>query len=136
MARAFNSFHALVLGGVLLVGLLSEPLRAQEGLPYPGGSKIGFEWQYSCSNGKDCSFSCPGTGGASHVTKLAIHLGTIPLGDTEKVGGIFYEFSTVEIPRANGFSLTTGISTLSCQVNGMNLDYSGPPRTNSLSAAR
>ena len=63
-------------------------------------------------------------------------LRTQPIGDTEKVGGIFYEFSTVEIPRANGFSLTTGISTLSCQVNGMNLDYSGPPRTNSLSATR
>jgi hypothetical protein len=137
MARASKSFHVLVLGGVLLVGgPLLEPLGAESGLPYPGGSKIAFEWQYSCSNGKNCSFSCPGTGGASHVTKLSIHLGTIPLGDTEKVGGIFYEFSTMEIPRANGFSLTTGISTLSCQVNGMNLDYSGPPRTNSLSAAR
>ena len=101
MARASESFHALVLSGVVLVGgPLLEPLRAQEGLPYPGGSKIAFEWQYSCSNGKNCSFSCRGTGGASHVTKLSIHLGTIPLGDTEKVVGIFYEFSTMEIPRA------------------------------------
>ena len=38
---------------------------------------------------------------------------------------MFYEFSTAQIPRANGFSLTTGISTISCQVNGMELDYSG-----------
>ena len=36
---------------------------------------------------------------------------------------------TVQIPRANGFSLTTGISTLSCQVNGMDLDYSGPRKS-------
>jgi len=54
--------------------------------------------------------------------------GDHPLRGTEKAFGIFYEFSTIEIPRANGFSLTTGISTLSCQVSGMNLDYSGPLR--------
>ena len=35
----------------------------------------------------------------------------------------------LQIPRANGFSLTTGISTLSCQVNGMDLDYSGPRKS-------
>jgi hypothetical protein len=136
MARAAKSFHALVLGGVLLVGgPLLEPLRAQEDLPYPGGSET-FDWQYSCANGKDCSFSCPGTGGASHVTKLSIHLGTIPLRSTERAFGIFYEFSTMEIPRANGFSLTTGISTLSCQVNGMNLDYWGPSKDRPLQTPR
>lgn len=27
-------------------------------------------------------------------------------------------------PPANGFSITTGISTLSCQMNGMDLNYS------------
>jgi hypothetical protein len=135
MAQASKSFLALVLGGVLLVGgPLVESLRALDGkrsesdTPYPGGSQITFEWQYSCSDGKNCSFNCPGAGGGTHVTKLAIHLGTIPLGDTEKAVGIFYEFSTKEIPRANGFSITTGISTLSCQVSGMDLDYSGPPR--------
>jgi hypothetical protein len=157
MAQASKSFLALVLGGVLLVGgPLVESLRALDGkrsesdTPYPGGSQITFEWQYSCSDGKNCSFSCPGAGSASwptasssvatsaplsrathggaHITRLAIHLGTIPLGSTEKAVGIFYEFSTKEIPRANGFSITTGISTLSCQVSGMDLDYSGPPR--------
>jgi hypothetical protein len=76
------------------------------------------------------------SGGASNVTKLAIHLGTIPLRSTEKAFGIFYEFSTMEIPRANGFSLTTGISTLSCQVNGMNLDYSGPSKDRPLQTPR
>jgi hypothetical protein len=66
--------------------------------------------------------------------KLAIHLQTIPLNGNQRAFGIFYEFSTMEIPRSNGFSITTGISTLSCQVNGMNLDYSGPPK--SVEAAR
>jgi hypothetical protein len=87
--------------------------------------EIAFEWQYSCPNGKGCSFSCPGSGGASNVTKLGIYLGAIPLNSTQRAAGVFYEFSTAQIPHANGFAITTGISTLSCQVQGMNLDFSG-----------
>jgi hypothetical protein len=141
MPSISKSFHALVLGGVLLVGgSLVQSLSAQDGKRseggprFPGASAVAFEWQYSCANGRGCSFSCPGAGGAANVTKLAIHLETIPLSGSQRAVGIFYEFSTVEIQRANGFSITTGISTLSCQVNGMNLDYSGPPK--SLEAAR
>jgi hypothetical protein len=168
---ASKCFHALALSAVLLISAaLAEPLHAQGekrselGPPNPGGSDIAFEWQYSCTNGKGCSFSCPGTGGAStvtnpgsggvsnvtnlgsvgassvtnprsagasNVTKLAIHMGTIHLGGSHDVVGIFYEFSTVQIPRGNGFSITTGIGRLSCQVSGMNLDYSGPPKDRS-----
>ena len=134
MPRISKSFHALVLGGVLLSGgPFVQSLSAQDGkrseTPYPGASEVAFEWQYSCPNGKGCSFNCPGSGGASSVTKLAIHLGTISLSGAQRAFGTFYEFSTMQIPRANGFSITTGISTLSCQVNGMNLDYSGPPKS-------
>jgi hypothetical protein len=99
-----------------------------EGPPYPGGADITFQWDYSCPTGKACSFSCPGAGGASSVTKLSIYLGTIPVGSTQNAEAVFYEFSTRDIPRGNGFSINTGISTLSCQVNGMKLDYSGPPK--------
>jgi hypothetical protein len=128
------------LGIITLLLALAPVLHAQDEKrsktdpQYPGGSEIAFEWQYSCPTGRGCSFNCPGSGGGSNVTKLAIHLGTIPLRGTERAFGIFYEFSTMEIPRANGFSLTTGISTLSCQMNGMNLDYSGPPKERSLQA--
>jgi hypothetical protein len=129
-----KSFHALVLGGVLLVGgpfvqsLSAQDGKRSEGGP-PGASEVAFEWRYSCPNGRGCSFSCPGSGGGSNVTKLIIDLGAIPVGSTEHAAGVFYEFSTMQIPRANGFALTTGISTLSCQVNGMKLDYSGPTDT-------
>ena len=143
MARLSKSFHALVLGGVLLVGgPLVESLSAQDekrseaGPPYPGASDVAFEWQYSCINGKGCSFNCTGSGGAANVTKLTIHLGTIPVSGNQKAFGTFYEFSTMEIPLGNGFNLTTGISTLSCQVNGMKLDYSGPPINKSLQVAK
>jgi hypothetical protein len=134
MHRVSESFKSLVLGCLLLVsGALVQSLSAQDGkrsdAPYLGASEVAFEWQYSCTNGKACSFSCPGSGGASNVTKLTLQLGSIPLGDDQKAFGIFYKFSTMQIPRANGFSLTTGISTLSCQVNGMDLDYSGPRKS-------
>jgi hypothetical protein len=131
MHRVFKSFQSLVLGCILVVsGALVQSPRAQDGkgsdTPYQGASEVAFEWQYSCVNGKACSFNCPGSGGASNVTKLTLQLGSIPLGGDQKAFGVFYKFSTMQIPRANGFSLTTGISTLSCQVNGMDLDYSGP----------
>ena len=136
MPRISKSFHALVLGGVLLIGgpfvqslSAQDGKRSEGGASDPGASEVAFEWQYSCPNGKGCSFNCPGAGGASNVTKLTMHLGTIALRGNQRAFGIFYEFSTMQISRANGFSLTTGISTLSCQVNGMNLDYSGPPKS-------
>jgi len=136
MPRVSKGFYTLVLGAALLVGgPLMQPLSAQDGKRPEGGradsgpSEVTFEWQYSCPNGRGCSFNCPGAGGGANVTKLAIQLQTIPLSGNQRAFGIFYEFSTVEIPRSNGFSITTGISTLSCQVNGMNLDYSGPPKS-------
>ena len=133
MRKANMSFLALVLSWVLLIGgplmqsaSAQDGKRSEDGAPYLGASEVAFEWQYSCTDGKACSFNCPGSGGASNVTALTLQLGTIPLSSNQRAFGIFYKFSTVQIPRANGFSLTTGISTLSCQVNGMDLDYSGP----------
>ena len=127
-------FNALIVISALLIGSV-PPLHAQEGKsasagsPYPSGLEIAFTWQYSCPDGRGCSFSCPGAGGANNVTKLSIYLGAISLHSTDHAAGVFYEFSTMQIPRANGFALTTGISTLSCQVQGMNLDFSGPKDT-------
>lgn len=133
MHRVSKNLPALVLGSILLVGsALGQPASAQDGKrsqDAPGASDVTFEWQYSCPSGKGCSFNCPGSGGASSVTKLTLQLGSIPVGGNQRAFGVFYKFSTLQVPRANGFSLTTGISTLSCQVNGMDLDYSGPRKT-------
>jgi hypothetical protein len=134
MFRVSRGCRALIWGGVaLVVGSLAQPAVAQEAkrseaVP-TGASEVAFEWQYSCTGGKACSFTCPGSGGASNVTKLTLQLGSIPLTGGQRAFGVFYRFSTAQIPRANGFSLTTGISTLSCQVNGMDLDYSGPRKS-------
>jgi hypothetical protein len=78
MPRVPIRFYTLVLGAALLVsGPLMQPLSAQDGKRpeagaiYSGPSEVTFEWQYSCPNGRGCSFNCPGAGGAANVTKLA-----------------------------------------------------------------
>jgi hypothetical protein len=50
-------------------------------------------------------------------------------GTDENAYALFYDFSTVEFPRGNGFVVAAGLSSLSCQVNGMTLDYSGQPKS-------
>jgi len=96
--------------------------------PYPGDSQITFEWNYTCPKGQACTFTCPGSSGGSRVTKLDLYLGSIPIGNNQRSTAIFYNFSTEYFPHSNGFSISTGIGVLSCQVNGLRLDYSGPPR--------
>jgi len=101
--------------------------KGKSGPPYPVGSDITFQWKYSCPSSRGCAFSCPGVGGAAHATKLTVYLGRIRIGSDRNALALFYEFSTKEIAHGNGFTIDTGLGTLSCQVNGMTLDYSGPP---------
>jgi len=98
--------------------------------PYPVGSDIIFQWIYSCDDTKGCSFNCPGVGGASHVSKLTIYMGSVRIDGEKTSSAYFYEFSTRDIRRGNGFSVNSGLNSLSCQVNGMVLDYSGPLKSN------
>ena len=41
------------------------PLWAQDSKRpiYPKGFEVTIDWQYSCPDGKGCSFNCPGSGG-------------------------------------------------------------------------
>jgi hypothetical protein len=130
--------RAQVLGVLLLAGQIINPSLAQERgklpssaeslPPYPNGSNITFEMNYSCTNSRVCAFNCPGAGGENYAKQLTIYLGTIPIGVNQQ-SAIFYRFSTSEYSQGNGFSISAGLSVLACQVNGMALDYSGPPQT-------
>jgi hypothetical protein len=124
----------LVILGTVFAAALVNPLKAQDKMSpnaswptYPGGSDITYQWDYSCPSGGECSFTC-GSGGASHVSKLGIYLGTMPVGADQKNSTLFYEFTTRELRRGSGFTVNSGLSTLQCQVNGLTVDYSGPPR--------
>jgi hypothetical protein len=125
------------LGTPLFVGSLLTVSWAQNGTgsqtpapPFLSGAEIMSQLNYSCPNNTACSFVCSGGRvGADHVTKLTIYLGTIPLGNDQNAPILFYDFSTRELPNSSGFSISAGLSTLSCQVNGLTLDYVGrPPR--------
>jgi hypothetical protein len=131
---------SLLLAAVMFVLQLTDPSWAQKtpappsadadqpNPPYPGESHITFQWNYSCPAARACSFRCPGAGGATSVTTLDIYLGVMPTGTDQHGLALFYNFVTQNIPRGNGFSVSNGTAILSCQVNGMRLDYSGPPK--------
>ena len=91
--------------------------------PYLSGAEITSQFSYSCRCETACSFICPGGvgGGADHVTKWTIYLGTMPLGNDQNAPALFYEFSTRQISNPSGFSISAGLSSLSCQVNGLRL---------------
>jgi len=102
----------------------AAPLWAQDSKRaiYPKGFEVTSEWQYSCPDGKGCSFNCPGSGGANNVTRLSIFLGSVPIGKNGNSAGIFYAFTSTQTLRGSGFAVTTGIGVLACQVQGMTLD--------------
>src|SRR5262249_10092964 len=64
--------------------------------------------------------------------EIDCYLGTMPLGNNQNASALFYDFSTRERPNSSGFSISAGLSTLSCQVNGLTLDYVGRPRSRRL----
>jgi hypothetical protein len=92
---------------------------------FPTGAEITFQWNYTCRSSKPCAFSC---GATNSVKTLTLYLGTIPVGNNQKNSVIFYFYSTATVPFNDGFRISGGpASTLSCNVSGMTLDYSGPP---------
>jgi hypothetical protein len=130
---------ALIFGALLFTTLNSSWAQdAKElvvGKPnplYPDEAQITFQWNYECPINRACTFFCRGAGGgggSDHVTRLDIYLGTLPLNGVqqERAAALFYDFSSREFPHSAGFAISTGINSLSCQVNGPILKYSGPP---------
>ena len=82
---------------------------------YPKGFEVTTDWQYSCPEGKGCSFNCPGSGGANNVTSLSIFLGSVPIGKKENSAGIFYEFTSTQTLRGSGFLALDAIAIASAQ---------------------
>jgi len=136
--RTANWSRATILGTLLfapLNSLAQDTGALPSGKPnplYPDEAEITFQWNYECPIHRPCTFVCRGAGGAGgsdHVIRLDIYLGTLPLNGVqqERAAAIFYDFSSSEFPHSAGFAISTGINSLSCQVNGLILKYSGPP---------
>jgi hypothetical protein len=125
--------RALFLGTLLLAGpLLSTAWAQNETTPTQTGPHFPFtktisQWEYSCTAGLARSFVCPG-GEGTQVIKLRLYLGTVSIDGSKNTPAVFYEFNSRQFPHASGFSMSNGLGTLSCQVNGMILDYYGPSK--------
>ena len=133
-----NGSHAIILGTLLFATANSSwaqdsgVVTSKPNQLYPDEAEITFQWNYECPSNRPCTFFCRGAGGgggSDHVTRLDIYLGTLPLNGVqqERASAIFYDFSSREFPHSSGFAISTGINSLSCQVNGMILNHSGPP---------
>jgi hypothetical protein len=122
--------RTLSLGTLLFAFLSLNVCLAQNKADEPTFpfTKSIFRWDYSCPAGFGCSFVCPGLGGAAHVINLRIYLGAISIDGSQTSPALFYEFSTREFPHSMGFGIGSSLSILSCQVNGMALNYSGPSK--------
>jgi hypothetical protein len=127
----FRGLLLSTIGTLVFVSPFLSPSWAQDkAQPVPpvlAGAEITSQLNYSCPSNTACSFTCRGGvgGGADHVIKLTIYLGTMALGNDQNAPALFYDFSTRERANSSGFSISTGLSTLSCQVNGLTLDYLG-----------
>ena len=124
--------RTLSLGMLTYAFLSSNMCWAQNKADEPAFpfTKSIFQWDYSCPAGiNNCSFDCPGVNSAMDPSsKLRLYLGTISVDGGQNVPAIYYEFSERGVPRASGFSIGSGLSTLSCRILGMTLDYSGPSK--------
>jgi hypothetical protein len=137
--RSDSCLGALIFGALLVATLNSswaqdakELVVGKSNPLYPDEAQITFQWNYECPSNRPCTFVCRGAGGgggSDHVTRLDIYLGTLPLNGVqqERAAAIFYDFSSREFPHSAGFAISTGINSLSCQMNGLILKYSGSP---------
>jgi hypothetical protein len=87
--RFSASWSGALIVAALLFGTLNltwaqdaDALRAGKPNPaYPAEAQIAFQWNYTCPTNIACMFRCPGAGGvggAEHVSRLDLYLGTLP----------------------------------------------------------
>ena len=125
--------RALLLGTLLFASQFfsfawaqneTGPFQTSPHFPF---SKTLYQWNYFCPNGVACSFICPG-GDGTQIVKLRMYLGMVSFDGGQDTPAVYYEFISRQYPYGSGFSMGTGRVALSCQVNGMTLEYYGPPK--------
>jgi hypothetical protein len=107
--------------------LLPEPPNQ----PLPSTFKPSFQWNYVCPRenaAAGCSLSCPPNAAIGSVVAAQIWLGTNDLGNTS-IPAVYYYFvyfNGREKLVGAGFAQST--RNLACQVVGLKVSYSGPPK--------
>ena len=107
--------------------LLPEPPNQ----PFPSAFKPSFQWNYVCPRenaAAGCSLACPPNAAIGSVMAAQIWLGANDFGNGS-IPAIYYYFAYFngrEKLVGAGFAHST--RTLSCQVVGLKVSYSGPPK--------
>ena len=107
------------------------PLPEPPNQAFPSTFKPSFQWNYVCPRenaAAGCSLACPPNAAIGSVMAAQIWLGTNDLGNAS-IPAIYYYFAYFngrEKLVGAGFAHST--RNLSCQVVGLNVSYSGPPK--------
>jgi len=109
----------------------TAPLPEPPNKSFPTTFKPSFQWNYVCPRetpSAGCSLRCLPSVSISSVLTAQVWLGTNDLG-TESIPTVYYHFiyhnGKVRLT-GSGFAHST--RTLSCQVVGLRVSYSGPPK--------
>jgi hypothetical protein len=106
--------------------LLPEPPNR----PFPSTVHPSFQWNYVCLReyASGCSFSCPPNPVIGSVAAAQVWLGTSDFGN-EPIPAIYYYFTYFNSrEKMVGAGLIHSPRNLSCQVLGLKVSYSGPPK--------
>jgi hypothetical protein len=106
--------------------LLPEPPNQ----PFPSTFHPIFQWNYVCQrqNAAGCSLACPPNAAISSVAAAQVWLGTTELGNVSAQAIYYYLSFFNGREMMAGAGLVHSNRTLSCQVIGLKVGYSGPPK--------
>jgi hypothetical protein len=98
--------------------------------PFPSTFKPSFQWSYICprESAAGCSLACVPNAAISSVVATQIWLGTNDLGNASMPAIFYYFIYYTGKERLAGTGFVHSTRNLSCQVVGMKVSYSGPPK--------
>jgi hypothetical protein len=98
---------------------------------FPSMFKPSFQWNYVCPRenaAAGCSLACPPNAAIGSVIAAQVWLGTNELGNAP-IPAIYYYFAYFNgREKLAGAGFSQSPRNLSCQVVGLNVSYSGPPK--------
>jgi hypothetical protein len=106
------------------------PLPEPPNQPFPSTFRPVFQWNYVCQreNAAGCSLACPPNAAISSVAAAQVWLGTSDLGNVSSQAIYYYITYFNGREMMVGAGLVHSTRSLSCQVIGLKVGYSGPPK--------
>jgi hypothetical protein len=107
------------------------PLPEPPNQLFPSTFKPSFQWNYVCPRenaAAGCSLACPPNAAIGSVVAAQIWLGTNDVGNPSIPATYYYFVYFNGREKLVGAGFVHSTRTLSCQVVGLKVSYSGPPK--------